>query len=63
MLVLVPVTLTDDHDRVVLGLKETDSRIFDRADKQEIRHFSTKDAPISLGIILDASSSMYRKRD
>jgi Ca-activated chloride channel homolog len=62
-LVQIPVTVTDDRNRVVIGLQRNNFSIYDRTEPQLIRHFSTDDAPISLGIIFDVSSSMYGKLD
>jgi Ca-activated chloride channel family protein len=60
-LVLVPVTVTDQQDRLVIGLEKDNFSVYDRYERQVIRHISTEDAPISLGILFDTSSSMYRK--
>jgi Ca-activated chloride channel homolog len=60
-LVLVPVTVTDRKDHLVTGLQKDSFSIFDQSNQEAIRHFSSEDAPISLGIIFDASSSMYGK--
>jgi len=62
-LMLVPVTVTDRMGRVVIGLQKGNFRIFDQGNPEIIRNFSTEDAPISLGIIFDASSSMHEKID
>jgi len=60
-LVLVPVTITDPMDRIVIGLDSDNFRLYEGKQQQEIRHFSTEDAPVSLGILLDVSSSMKNK--
>lgn len=60
-LVLVPVTVMDQKDRVVIGLEKDNFSVFDHQERQVIRHLSNEDAPISLGIIFDTSSSMYGK--
>ena len=62
-LVLVPVTVTDQRDRLVIGLQKDSFNIFDQSNQEVIRHFSSEDAPISLGIVFDASSSMSGKID
>jgi Ca-activated chloride channel family protein len=62
-LVTVPVTITDEMERLVLGLDKNNFKIFDGKQQQEIRHFSTEDAPASVGIILDTSGSMVSKID
>jgi len=60
-LVLVPVTITDARERLVVGLNQTDFEIFEGKNRQEIRHFSMEDAPVSLGVIFDMSGSMNSK--
>lgn len=62
-LVLVPVTITDPMNRLVTGLERENFQLFEGKDKQEIRHFSNEDAPISLGVIFDLSGSMKNKID
>lgn len=60
-LVLVPVTITDPLNRLVTGLERDNFQVFEGGQKQEIRHFSSEDAPISLGVIFDISGSMGDK--
>ncbi len=60
-LVLVPVTITDQMDRLVTGLDKNNFQVFDGNQKQEIQHFSSEDAPVSVGIIFDMSGSMTDK--
>ncbi len=62
-LVLVPVTITDPMNRLVTGLDQTNFEVFEGSEKQQIRHFSSEDAPISLGVIFDVSGSMSNKFD
>ena len=62
-LVLVPVTITDPLNRLVTGLDKENFSVFEGKDQQEIRHFSSEDAPVSLGIIFDMSGSMNSKFD
>lgn len=62
-LVLVPVTITDVLNRPVVGLEKNNFMVFDGNAPQEIRHFSSEDAPISLGVIFDTSGSMRDKFD
>ena len=62
-LVLVPVTITDDRDRLVTGLDKDNFQVFEGKQQQEIRHFSSEDAPVSLGIIFDVSGSMTDKME
>jgi Ca-activated chloride channel family protein len=62
-LVLVPVTITDPMNRLVTGLEKDNFQVFENKERQEIRHFSSEDAPISLGVIFDVSGSMSNKID
>lgn len=57
-MVLVPVTVTDQMNRLVTGLDQSDFQLLEEKRPQEIKHFSSEDAPLSLGIVLDLSSSM-----
>ncbi|HKD85572.1 MAG TPA: VWA domain-containing protein [Terriglobales bacterium] len=62
-LVLVPVTITDPMNRLVTGLEKENFQLTDNGQQQIIRHFSSEDAPISLGVIFDVSGSMADKID
>jgi Ca-activated chloride channel family protein len=62
-LVLVPVTVTDTMQRLVVGLRPDNFQLFENKKPQRIQHFSSEDAPVSLGIIVDASGSMANKMD
>lgn len=62
-LVLIPVTVTDAFGAPALGMARGAFRLFEEGVEQEIRYFSAEDAPVSLGIVFDASRSMDRKLD
>ncbi|MGD0568975.1 MAG: VWA domain-containing protein [Candidatus Sulfotelmatobacter sp.] len=62
-LVLVPVTVTDPMQRLVTGLTQDNFQVFENKKPQQIQHFSSQDAPVSLGIIVDTSGSMSTKMD
>jgi len=62
-LVLVPVTITDPLNRLVTGLEKENFQLFEGSSAQEIRSFSSEDAPVSLGVIFDSSGSMTSKMD
>jgi len=62
-LVLVPVTITDPMNRLVTGLEKDNFLLTDNGQPQTIKHFSSEDAPISLGVIFDVSGSMADKID
>ena len=60
-LVLVPVTVTDALNRPVTDLPKQNFTLLEGGVPQPIRYFSTEDAPISVGLILDCSGSMKNK--
>jgi Ca-activated chloride channel homolog len=60
-LVLVPVTVTDDWNRIVTGLDKDNFGVMEDSGQQEVRYFSSEDAPVSLGVIFDMSGSMSDK--
>ena len=60
-LVLVPVTVTDTLNRPVLGLSKDDFQLLDGGREQQIRFFSSEDAPLSVGFVLDVSNSMMKR--
>jgi Ca-activated chloride channel homolog len=62
-LVLVPVTITDPMNRLVTGLDKENFQLFEGNSKEEIKSFSSEDAPVSLGVIFDSSGSMSSKMD
>jgi len=62
-LVLVPVTITDPLNRLVTGLDRENFQLFEGSAKEEIKSFSSEDAPVSLGVIFDSSGSMSSKMD
>jgi Ca-activated chloride channel homolog len=62
-LVLVPVTITDPMNRLVTGLDKENFQLFEGNSSQEIRTFSSEDAPVSLGVIFDSSGSMSSKME
>jgi Ca-activated chloride channel family protein len=62
-LVLVPVTITDPMNRLVTGLEKENFELFEGSAKEEIKSFSSEDAPVSLGVIFDSSGSMNSKME
>jgi Ca-activated chloride channel homolog len=60
-LVLVPVTVTDPMNRIVVGLQQGNFQLYEGKQSQEIKNFSREDAPVSIGVILDVSGSMVTK--
>ncbi len=62
-LVLVPVTVTDQMERLVTGLEKDNFALAEGNKTQQIKTFSSEDAPVSLGVIFDMSGSMGNKID
>jgi Ca-activated chloride channel homolog len=62
-MVLVPVTITDPMNRLVTGLDKENFQLLEGNTLQEIRSFSSEDAPVSLGVIFDSSGSMSTKME
>jgi VWFA-related protein len=60
-LVLIPATVTDPNGIPVSGLRSDAFRLFEDGIEQRIRYFAKQDAPISMGLVLDASRSMEYK--
>ena len=58
---LIPVTVTDPMNRFVTGLEKENFKIFEDKKEQEVRQFSSEDAPISVGVVFDCSGSMGHK--
>jgi len=61
-LALVNVTVTDPYNRLVTGLEVDNFRVFEDNVEQEVVNFSSEDVPISIGVILDLSGSMFEKQ-
>lgn len=62
-LVLVPVNVMDASGSPVMDLDRTDFHLYEKETEQQIRYFYSEDAPISIGLVLDLSSSMNNKID
>lgn len=61
---LIPVTVTDQQGRYVADLQQEDFILYEDDVPQSIIYFNTGEKePISLGILVDVSSSMERKID
>src|SRR6516164_2466784 len=45
-LVLIPVMVTDHHDRLITGLEKEHFKLFEDKVEQVISHFATEDAPV-----------------
>ena len=60
-LVLVNATVTDPNNRFVTGLEKEHFQLFEDKVEQTISHFSSEEAPTSIGLLFDVSSSMGDK--
>jgi Ca-activated chloride channel homolog len=60
-LVLINVTVTDPMNRFVTGLEKEHFTLLEDKAPQEIAQFSSEDAPLSIGLVFDASGSMGSK--
>jgi VWFA-related protein len=57
-LVLVPVTVTTGNGRAVPALEKEHFTVFEDHKQQVITHFTSEDAPATIGFVIDASDSM-----
>lgn len=62
-LVLVPVTVTDPYGAPYAGLARDAFRLLENGVEQQVKYFASEDAPVSLGVVFDASRSMDGKLD
>jgi VWFA-related protein len=60
-LVLIPVHVTTQLGVSVTDLDKSNFRVFEDNAEQTITHFAKDDAPISIGVVFDASASMRSK--
>ena len=60
-LVLLPVTVTDDSNRLVTGLQAKHFEVYEGDVQQDIHHFSREDVHTSLAVVFDVSGSMADK--
>jgi VWFA-related protein len=60
-LVVLPVTVTDGHDRLVANLPRDRFIVYDNGRRQPIELFSNEDTPVTVGLIVDDSGSMAPK--
>jgi Ca-activated chloride channel homolog len=60
-LVLIPVTVTTPLQQVVTGMEAEHFRLYEDGVEQKIKYFASEDAPLSVGLVFDASGSMGSK--
>jgi Ca-activated chloride channel family protein len=61
-LINVTATVSDASGRFVPGLTQDDFIVYDDDQRVEITHFNAERVPVSLGIALDSSGSMYGEK-
>ena len=61
-LVLLHVSVTDDHGQFVTGLKQGNFRVYEDKVEQQISAFLGEDVPVTMGLVIDNSGSMREKR-
>jgi VWFA-related protein len=57
-LINVSATVTDASGRFVPGLRQDDFIVYEDGVPQQVTHFSAERVPVSLGLVLDTSTSM-----
>src|SRR5438067_10979612 len=60
-LVLIPVSVTDAYGAPFSGLTRDGFHLFEDGVEQQVKYFASEEAPVSLGIVFDASRSMEGK--
>src|SRR5689334_24176035 len=60
-LVVLPVVVTDRPDHYVADLSQDRFSVFDNGRAVPIEFFSAEDTPVTIGLVIDASSSMRHK--
>ncbi|MFC5862544.1 VWA domain-containing protein [Acidicapsa dinghuensis] len=56
------VTVLDNHGVVIQDLKEGDFKVLEDGVQQTLLSFQHADLPVSIGLVIDNSGSMYKKR-
>jgi VWFA-related protein len=60
--VVLNATVLDGNQQLVQNLSKDDFQVFEDGVKQNIISFQHTDLPVSMGLVIDNSGSMYRKR-
>ena len=60
-LVLIPVTVTTPLNQFVTGMEKENFRLYEDKVEQQVAYFASFDAPLSIGLVFDASGSMGSK--
>jgi VWFA-related protein len=62
-LVVLHVSVTDEHGQFVPGLQEENFRLFEDNTEQKISVLRQEDVPVSMGLLIDNSGSMEDKKE
>jgi VWFA-related protein len=60
-LVVLPVVVTDDRGQLISELDQSRFTVFDNGRAIPVELFTNEDAPVTVGLVLDTSSSMRAK--
>ena len=61
-LVQMAATVVDDEGRLVGDLRREDFEVYENGERQTLTHFTRDRVPLSVGVVLDISQSMYGQR-
>src|SRR5262245_49325252 len=62
-LVVLHVNVKDRHGAYVTDLRQESFTVFEDGRPQTIRFFAKEDAPVTMGLLVDSSASMFARRD
>lgn len=62
-LVVLHVTVVDRREGFVAGLPREAFTVYENGQPQRIAFFRNEDSPVTVGLVIDSSSSMHRKRE
>jgi VWFA-related protein len=60
--VVLPITVTDRQGAFISGLKESDFTVYEDGKPRDVRFFSSSEVPVTVGLVIDNSSSMRPRR-
>jgi Ca-activated chloride channel family protein len=62
-LVTLSVTVVDRKGALVTGLRQDAFLVYDNGEQRPIEFFTSEDAPVTVGLVIDTSGSMRGRRD
>lgn len=62
-LVVLDVAVRNPHGGYVSGLGQSDFKVFEDGHRRKLNEFASTDMPVTIGLVVDDSGSMLRKRD